>query len=98
MKKAITRWGFGAAFLAVAAYSAVTLNGPHGFRALKDKQRLIQDMQKRNGAEAQRIERIREHIKRLNENPAEQDLEIRDRLKLVRPDEKVFITGEPARQ
>jgi cell division protein FtsB len=85
-------------FLAAVTYAVITLNGPHGVRALMDKQRLIQEMQKRNAIEAQKIERIREHIDRLNDNPAEQDLEIRQRLKLVRPDEKVFITGEPGKQ
>jgi cell division protein FtsB len=88
----------GFAFMAVAGYAFVTLTGPHGIHALMEKQRLIQELQKRNAAEAQRIERIREHIKRLDDNPAEQELEIRERLKLVHPDEKVFITGEPDQQ
>jgi cell division protein FtsB len=84
--------------MAVVTYALVTLSGPHGVHALMEKQRLIQELQKRNAIEAQRIERIKEHIKRLDDNPAEQELEIRDRLKLVHPDEKVFITGEPAKQ
>jgi cell division protein FtsB len=84
--------------MAVVTYALVTLSGPHGVHALMEKQRLIQELQKRNAIEAQRIERIKEHVKRLDDNPAEQELEIRDRLKLVHPDEKVFITGEPAKQ
>jgi cell division protein FtsB len=63
-----------------------------------EKQRLIQEMQQRNAIEAQKIERIKEHIKRLDGNPDEQEREIRARLKLVHPDEKVFITGDPAKQ
>ena len=81
--------------MAVVIYAAVTLTGPHGVHALMEKQRLIQQMQKRNGIDAKINERIKEHIKRLNDNPTEQELEIRERLKLVHPDEKVFITGEP---
>ena len=81
--------------MAVVAYAFVTLSGPHGIHAMVEKQRLIQEMQKRNAIEAQRIERIKEHIKRLDDSPAEQELEIRERLKLVHPDEKVFITGQP---
>ena len=81
--------------MAVVIYAAVTLTGPHGVHALMEKQRLIQQMQKRNGIDAKINERIQEHIKRLNDNPTEQELEIRERLKLVHPDEKVFITGEP---
>ncbi len=95
MRSNFTRWAFGAVFVAVAIYAAITLNGPHGIRALTDKQQLILEMQKRNAAQAQKIERIKEHIQRLNDNPSEQELEIRDRLKLVHPDEKVFITGKP---
>jgi len=81
--------------MGVVIYAAVTLTGAHGVHALMEKQRLIQEMQKRNTIEAQRIERIKEHIKRLDGNPDEQEREIRERLKLVHPDEKVFITGEP---
>jgi cell division protein FtsB len=84
--------------MAVATYAFVTLTGPHGIHALMEKQRLIQELQKHNAVEAQKIERIKEHIQRLDDNPAEQELEIRDRLKLVRPGEKVFITDEPDQQ
>jgi len=95
MRRALGRWVFGVVFTGVALYAAVTLTGPHGVHALEEKQRLIQEMQKRNAIEAQKIERIKEHIKRLDGNPDEQEREIRERLKLVHPDEKVFITGEP---
>jgi cell division protein FtsB len=84
--------------MAVAIYAAITLTGPHGVHALMEKQRLIQQIQERNGIDAKENERIKEHIKRLNDNPAEQELEIRERLKLVHSDEKVFITGNPDKQ
>jgi cell division protein FtsB len=84
--------------MAVVVYALVTLTGSHGVYALMEKRHLIQEAQKRNAVEAQKIERIKEHIKRLNDNPAEQEREIRERLKLVHPDEKVFITGEPGKQ
>jgi cell division protein FtsB len=98
MRPPFKKWAFAVAFVAVASYAVVTLSGPHGIRALQEKQRLIQEMQKRNTVEAQKIERIKEHIKRLDDNPAEQELEIRERLKLVHPDEKVFITGQPEKK
>jgi cell division protein FtsB len=63
-----------------------------------EKERLIQEMQKKNTIDAQKIERIKEHIKRLDGNPEEQEREIRERLKLVHPDERVFIPGEPGKQ
>jgi cell division protein FtsB len=98
MRTAFRRWAFGVIFLGVVVYAAVTLTGPHGVHAWMEKERLIQETQKQNAIDAQRIERIKEHIKRLDGNPDEQEREIRERLKLVHPDEKVFITGEPGKQ
>jgi cell division protein FtsB len=98
MRAPITRWALGAAFVAVGTYAFVTLQGPHGISALQEKQRLIQELEKRNAAEAQQIERIKEHIDRLDKSPAEQDREIRERYKLVHPGETVFITGDPSRK
>ncbi|MEI9971949.1 MAG: septum formation initiator family protein [Ignavibacteriota bacterium] len=98
MKRVFSRWAFGVAFMGVVIYSAVTLTGPHGVHAWMEKERLIQEMQKKNAGEAQKIERIQEHIKRLDGNSEEQEREIRERLKMVHPDEKVFITGDPAKQ
>jgi hypothetical protein len=43
---------------------------------------------------AQEVERKKEHVGRLKNNPAEQELEIRKRLKLLRPDEKSYIVGD----
>ena len=63
--------------------------------AWQEKQRQIQEMEKRNASLAQEVERQKEHINRLNNNPAEQELEIRKRLKLLHPDEKLYIMGDP---
>ena len=60
-----------------------------------EKREQIKLLERRNADLAQEIERKRDHIRRLADNPAEQELEIRERLKLVRPDEKVYITGDP---
>jgi|ERR1035437_3025486 cell division protein FtsB len=98
MKAFFARFAYLIAFLGVAAYAFVTLRGPHGIHALMDKQRQIQEMEKRNAATAQEIERMRERIKRLTDDPAQQELEIRERLKLVHPGEKVYITGEPEKK
>jgi hypothetical protein len=38
---------------------------------------------------------MRDHLQRLSDDPAEQEIEIRERLKLVHPGEKVYITGDP---
>lgn len=80
-------------FLGVSGYAFVTLHGPKGVHALSEKQAQIREMEKRNAELDKEIERKREHIRRLEDNPAEQELEIRERLKLVHPNEKVFIIG-----
>ena len=51
----------------------------------------IQEMEKRNAVLAREIEQRRARIARLKDDRSLQDQEIRDRLKLVKPDEKVFI-------
>jgi cell division protein FtsB len=98
MKAPIARFAYVIAFLAVSSYSFVALRGPKGVSALIEKQRQIQQMEQRNTDLTREIESKREHIKRLAENPGEQELEIRERLKLVHPNEKVYIIGDPAKK
>ena len=89
---------FALVFLAVASYAFVTLRGPHGIPALLEKNRQIEAVEKRNDGLAKAIERKRERIRRLQNNPAEQELEVRRRLKLVDPHEKVYIIGDPEKK
>lgn len=98
MKAPLSRFAYVIALVVVAAYAYVTLHGPNGLHALSEKRAQIREMEKRNASLAQEIERKREHIRRLAENPAEQELEIRERLKLVHPNEKIYIIGEPAKK
>jgi cell division protein FtsB len=91
MKVSLARFGYLIAFLVVVSYAFFTLRGPKGIPALLQKQHQIEEIEKRNAALAQENERTREHIQRLSDNPAEQELEIRQRLKLVHPGEKVYI-------
>lgn len=98
MKAPLARIAYLAAFLAVLGYAFFTLRGPHGIPTLLQRQRQIQEMQQRNAKLDREIEHMRDHIKRLTDNPAQQELEIRERLKLVKPGEKVYITGDPAKQ
>ena len=91
MKAPLARLAYSVAILLVAGYAVITLQGPRGIRAFLDRQHEIQKLEAHNAALAQQIERKRERIQRLNGNPAEQELEIRNRLKLVHPRDKVFI-------
>ena len=93
MKAPLTRLLYVMIFLVTVSYAFIAF--PKGIHAWQDKQRQVQEMEKRNADLAKEVERQKERINRLNNNPAEQELEIRKRLKLVRPDEKLFITSDP---
>jgi cell division protein FtsB len=97
MKAPVARFAYVIALLALASYAVFALRGPRGIGALLEKQAEIRRLEDRNTALAKEIERKKEHLKRLDENTSEQELEIRDRFKLTRPDEKVYIIGEPAK-
>ena len=96
MKASLTRFAYLGVFLVAVGYAFFAF--PQGMHAWQDKQRQIQEMEKRNTALAREIEQKREHIDRLTDNPAEQEIEIRHRMKLVHPGEKIYIVGEPEKK
>ena len=97
MKAPLVRLVYATTLLLVAGYAVITLRGPRGIAAWVDKQHQIYQLEQRNAGLAQEIERKREHIKRLSTNPTEQELEIRERFKLVHPKDKVFILEPPGK-
>lgn len=96
MRSSAAKLGYAVAVLVAASYALITLKGPQGLPALMQKQKEIRTLEKENADLAREIEFRREHIRRLREDRTEQELEIRQRLKLVRPGEKVFILQEQA--
>ena len=93
MRASLTRFAVLTATLLVAVYAFFTLRS--GIPALVEKQHQIREMERHNAELARQIGEKRERIQRLRESEAEQELEIRQRLKLVRPGEKVFILQDP---
>jgi len=93
MKAPLTRIALLVVFLGAVSYAFVAF--PRGMHSWRDRQRIIEEKEKSNTILVQQVERQKERIRRLANDPVEQELEIRRRLKLARPDEKVFITGEP---
>ena len=93
MKASLTRFVYIVVFLVAVAYAFFAF--PQGMHAWQDKQRQIQEMEKRNDSLAKQVERQKDYINRLKNNPAAQELEIRKRLKLLHPEEKQYITGDP---
>jgi cell division protein FtsB len=95
VRSSFAKLGYALAVLVVAGYAFVALRGPQGIPALVQKQKQIRAHEKENADLAREIEARRERIKRLREDESEQELEVRQRLKLVRPGEKVFILQDP---
>ena len=93
MKASLTRFAYIIVFLVAVGYAFFAF--PQGMHAWQDKQRQIQEMEKRNDGLAKQVERQKEYINRLKNSPAAQELEIRKRLKLLHPEEKLYIMGDP---
>jgi cell division protein FtsB len=93
MKASLTRFAYVLVFLVVVGYAFFAF--PQGMHAWQEKQRQIQAMEKRNDSLAKQVERQKEYINRLQNNLAAQELEIRKRLKLLHPEEKLYIMGDP---
>jgi cell division protein FtsB len=92
MKASLTRFAYVIVFLVAVGYAFFAF--PQGMHTWQEKQRQIQEMEKRNDSLAKQVERQKDYINRLKNNPAAQELEIRKRLKLLHPEEKVYIMGD----
>jgi cell division protein FtsB len=77
--------------LSGVVYAFIVLRGPNGISGLHAKQHLIQEYEQSNLKMQRQIEEKQARIERLKENPAEQEFEIRQRLKLAKPGEKIYI-------
>jgi cell division protein FtsB len=67
------------------------LRGPDGIPALREKWSEIRDMEEQNAAIQRENDYRRDRIKKLESDSTEQELEIRKKLKLLRPGETSFI-------
>jgi cell division protein FtsB len=75
----------------VFAYAWIAVSGPQGLQALLEKRREIRELQEQNATLTREIEHRRDRIRRLEESPSEQEMEIRKQLKLLKPGETEFI-------
>ena|SRR5438445_10709207 len=91
MKSAVIRLAYSAALVMAVVYAFYTIRGPHGVSAWMEKRQEIRSMEESNTELARENQLKREYIERLRQNQAEQEMEIRKRLKLVKPNEKVFM-------
>jgi cell division protein FtsB len=91
MKFLVRKSGVLALFLVVGVFALIILRGPNGISALAEKRRQIQVLQEQNATLSADNEKKRSRIEKLKNSRAEQELEIRERLKLLRPGETQFI-------
>lgn len=83
--------GYVIAFSMVGVCGLVAFRGPQGIPMLMEKHREIRGLQEQNADLARENEIKRNRLDRLRLSQAEQELEIRKRLKLLRPGETTFI-------
>ena len=94
MNAVIRRLLYIAGFVIIGVYGFVALRGPQGIPALLDKWRDIHSLEEQNATLQRENEYKKERIRKLKESPEEQEMEIRKKLKLLRPGETTFILPE----
>ena len=91
MKSPVIRFIYTVALAIAVGYAFHEMRGPHGIAAWTRKRQEIRELEDRNAALARENQLKRNYIEVLRKNQTEQELEIRRRLKLVKPNEKVFM-------
>ncbi len=94
MKISIVRTVYAFVVLCGIVYAFVTLRGPNGIPGLLDKRRQVREYEMSNEQLHREIERKQERILRLKNDPQEQEIEIRQRLKFAGPGEKIYIIDD----
>jgi cell division protein FtsB len=85
-------------FALIGAFGLSELRGPDGLPALREKWNEIRQFEEENANLQRENDYRRDRIKKLESNPSAQELEIRQKLKLLRPGETSFILPEQAKQ
>jgi|SRR5450432_514985 cell division protein FtsB len=91
MKISLVKIAYALIVLCGILYASAVLRGPNGIPGLMAKRQLAHQYEQANQQLHREIAQKQERIERLRDNPAEQELEIRQRLKLARPGEKIYI-------
>lgn len=82
----------------MALYGYISLSGAQGLPALRKKWTEIRQLEEEI-ANLKRDNQVKkDRIKKLENDPAEQEIEIRKRLKLLRPGETSFILPETGKK
>lgn len=82
------------AFALLGVFALRQLRGPEGLPSVRQKWDEIRQMEEQNATLQRENDYRRDRIKKLESSPSEQELEIRKKLKLLRPGETSFILPE----
>lgn len=85
------------AFALLGAFALRQLRGPAGLPSVRDKWDQIRELEEQNANLQRENDYRRVRIQKLESSPSEQELEIRKKLKLLRPGETSFILPEQAK-
>jgi cell division protein FtsB len=94
MKISVVRVAYTTIVLGGILYAFVELRGPNGIQGMLEKRQQVRQLEVSNEQLQREIEQKQERIKRLQSDPREQEIEIRQRLKLASPGEKIFIIDD----
>ena len=91
MRNPALKTAYAVLVLSGVAYAFVALEGPNGIPALLAKRRQVALYEQQNQQILRENAQKEQRIERLENNPIEQEMEIRQRLKLAKPGEKIYI-------
>jgi cell division protein FtsB len=94
MRISAVRTAYAIVVLCGIVYAFVALRGPNGIPGLLEKRRLVQEYEMSNEQLQRELEQKQERIRRLQNDPGQQEIEIRQRLKLAGPGEKIYILDD----
>jgi cell division protein FtsB len=94
MKNPVLKTAYAVTVLAGVVYAFVSLEGPNGIPALMARRRLVAEYERQNQQIMRENNQKEQRIDRLENNPLEQEMVIRQQLKLAKPGEKIYIYDE----
>lgn len=94
MNGLLQKTGYVVVLAVIGTYALSAFRGPNGVQALMEKRRQISALQEHNATLAADNQRMADRIEKLKHDRNLQELEIRKRLKLLRPGETQFILPE----
>jgi cell division protein FtsB len=94
MKFSIVRAAYALIVLCGILYAFVELRSPNGIPGLLEKRRQVHEYEVGNEQMHREIEQKQERIQRLQNDPNEQEIEIRQRLKFAGPRDKIYIIDD----